>query len=152
MRFTLCAHSFHFTICFLKSISTSIFLILEKIAEIGKVPLWYHSCLWKLWDTTQGLWTYLLLFSLKTPLGYDQSLMQTFYIMICYIWLGDSASSRTPNNRGIILTIIHLAIRLYHFGKITLDQKFILLLSEWFQSTISTWISWLFSWWSKLGP
>jgi hypothetical protein len=95
---------------------------------------------------------FVAILSHKTPLGYDQSPIQTFYIMICYIWLGDSASSRTPNNRGIILTIIHLAIRLYHFCKITLDQKFILLLSEWFQSTISTWISWLFSWWSKLGP
>jgi hypothetical protein len=49
MRFPLYEHSFHSSISSIKVFSQLLFLF-TKIGEMGRIPLWYYSCLWKLWE------------------------------------------------------------------------------------------------------
>jgi hypothetical protein len=49
MRFPLYEHSLHFLIYSIKVFSQLLFLF-SKIAEIGRIPLWYFSRLSKLWE------------------------------------------------------------------------------------------------------
>jgi hypothetical protein len=72
MGFTLCDHSLHFTNILYKSIFTTFFSCFKKIIEMGRIPLWYYSCLSKFWGALPKVYKRVCGYFLsKIPLGYD---------------------------------------------------------------------------------
>jgi hypothetical protein len=66
----VCTH-FISQIYFIKVFSQVLFLFLE-IAEMGRIPLWYYSCLRKLWEYHPSFIKVFVDFIFyKTPLGHD---------------------------------------------------------------------------------
>jgi hypothetical protein len=72
MRFTPYEYSWNFTSIFCKGIFTTIFLVF-KIAEMGRIPLWYYSRLQKFIGILPRVYKSVCRYFISKPsIGYDQ--------------------------------------------------------------------------------
>jgi hypothetical protein len=127
MRFPLYKHSFQFFFnIFYKRIFRTTFPFYKDSRNGKNTPLVLFLSLIFLGIPPRVMRVFVAILFNKTPLGYDQLLVQTIYIKIWSIWLYDHTSSQKASGNSKIslrmpLSIIYLAIYSYHISKITIQ-------------------------------